>query len=568
MSGGRARLRLAMMKAFDHVFWEQAKRDARSLIAMDPTGTPATFVIREFYCAEPGCDCRRVMIHLHWFERRQIAATINYAFDPPRRRDEPQISLDPLNPQSEHAPALLEMFTAMIGKHPELRDHLVRHYTMWKAVVDDPTHPLHAKVRGPAHDDPSFRPAFPRRGRGSGGGRGRAGGRASRANIRGSGAVAARPAERQGGEPEALARVAAKASRADNKLQQRFKRLLKKVDGLRKRLHAWRAQRPAIDREIALYQSLVEQHRRHARDMVLLLDRSASTVGNLTKQERKSLARVIAAMAGELLDVGGHDDLKAIYNRHSRGDFDAEAAAADAASIDALKGMMEVFGVDLADADVDSVDDLRKLAKERLESLHQEQERLAQERRARRKKSARQLANEDRRADEQRRADKAVQDVYRQLAMALHPDREQDPTERARKAELMREVNIAYEAKDLLRLLELQLELERVDAAQIEALAEERVHHYTRVLDAQAKQLATELEEVELPFRWELDVPPGARITPADVVEQARADAERVRARIEVLVHDLAAFEDPRRLRSWLKTEIAPRRRDDRTATL
>jgi hypothetical protein len=44
-----------------------------------------------------------------------------------------------------------------------------------------------------------------------------------------------------------------------------------------------------------------------------------------------------------------------------------------------------------------------------------------------------------------------------------HPDREPDPHERERKTALMQRANHAYGKNDLLKLLELQLELEHID---------------------------------------------------------------------------------------------------------
>jgi hypothetical protein len=555
------------MMAFDHVFWEVAKRDSRMIQTVDQAGLPATFVFREFYCTDPGCDCRRVVLHMHWVEQKRVAASINYAFEPSRRRDEPQISLDPLNPQSEHSKNLLALFKEMIAKDGEYRGRLLRHYTMWKEVVDDPSHPDHAKVRSTAHDERSFRPAFPRGNGAAAGARGAAGrggaGRGTAArDMAGRGAAGRDAAGRGVPGARELDLVVARAARADSKLQQRFRRLLEKVARLRQRVRAWKEERPNIDREIAVYCALFEKQCGLGREVVSLLDRAYGDA-SLSKSERKTLAAVICSKAAELLEQGDDEELKAIYNRYSRGDFDAEAAEADAAGAEALRSMLEMFGVEFGDADVGSIEKLRAFSKEQLEAFAQD-EAAAQERRAKRKKTAKQLASEARRADEERSAHKAVQDVYRALAKELHPDREQDPEERERKAELMREVNIAYEAKDLLRLLELQLQLERVDPTQVETVAEERVRHYNRILDEQSRQLAMEAGELELPFRLELGLSPAARLAPADVVARIRADSEVVRGRIASLARDVKAFEDVSWIKAWLKTQARSRGRGDR----
>ena len=132
---------------------------------------------------------------------------------------------------------------------------------------------------------------------------------------------------------------------------------------------------------------------------------------------------------------------------------------------------------------------------------------------------------------------------------------------------LMREINAAYEARDLLALLELQLRLERVDgAANPESLAEERIAQYIRVLDEQAKQLAVELDAIELPFRLHIDRAPGEALTPAVILEQIRVDIRRTEEVTLQLRNDLSTFADLAQLKQWLKEERAMRPRTPRDA--
>lgn len=117
------------MKAFDSVFLEVASRETRALHLSDRRGrTTGTWLFREFYCNDPRCDCRRVMILVEHVETQQIVAAINYGFEPSTRRDEPQLSLDPLNPQSELSDDLLELFADMIAKDHAYRRLLLSHY--------------------------------------------------------------------------------------------------------------------------------------------------------------------------------------------------------------------------------------------------------------------------------------------------------------------------------------------------------------------------------------------------------------------------------------------------------
>jgi SEC-C motif len=152
------------MMAFEMAFPDVARKETRIISSFNHSELPpGNFLFREFYCNEPRCACRRVILQVHWAEGKRIAATINYGFDPtaPPFEDEPQATLDPLNPQSDLADVLLRMFEENISTDHVYRERLIRHYEMWRAVVDDPAHPDHSKVRSREHDNPSFQPAFP-----------------------------------------------------------------------------------------------------------------------------------------------------------------------------------------------------------------------------------------------------------------------------------------------------------------------------------------------------------------------------------------------------------------------
>lgn len=100
---------------------------------------------------------------LHAESKRQVA-TINYAFEPsqPPFDDEPQVFLDPMNPQSELSDQLQDAFETLMLTDTAYVKRLHRHHDMWKRVVDDPKHPDHAKVCPPGRPDYGG-PAFPKK---------------------------------------------------------------------------------------------------------------------------------------------------------------------------------------------------------------------------------------------------------------------------------------------------------------------------------------------------------------------------------------------------------------------
>lgn len=350
---------------------------------------------------------------------------------------------------------------------------------------------------------------------------------------------------------------AAKRSRSGKK-QQRFGKLVKAVARLKDAVRAWSLAQPDLERRAAECMQLAAGHRAALAELVRVLDR-AYPDRSLTKLEREYLRELLCEMSLDLLYARDcPEDVKAIYNRHSEGDFDAEVAQQDALHAQALKSMLEKTGFDFAGVDVRSMRDLQQVFHAWSDELLRDAERHrheAEARASRRKKSARQVAAEARRELEQAQVGKALQEVYRKLAIVLHPDREPDPAEQARKTLLMQQVNVAYEQKDLLQLLELQLRLEQIDEAQIGTLAEERLARYNRLLADQAAQLKEELSELELPWRIRLELPPSARLSPVRVSQVLEDDLRILSYDIAQVQSHVQELADVRALKVWLRTE-------------
>jgi hypothetical protein len=143
--------------------------------------------------------------------------------------------------------------------------------------------------------------------------------------------------------------------------------------------------------------------------------------------------------------------------------------------------------------------------------------------------------------------------VYRKLVSELRPDRESDPAEQVRKTTLMQQVNQAYEAGNLLELLELQLSIEQIDANVLAGLAEDRLRHYIHVLEEQSRQLREEIDDLVAPFAMVLDGYGSRKLRP-DLVQRAfDADIAEIRRTLRDLEADRACFQDPRQLKHALK---------------
>jgi hypothetical protein len=148
---------------------------------------------------------------------------------------------------------------------------------------------------------------------------------------------------------------------------------------------------------------------------------------------------------------------------------------------------------------------------------------------------------------------RSVREVFRKLVSELHPDRETNPAERARKTILMQKVNKAYKSGDLFTLLEMRRGLEQEDAAGGYAgLPEERFKHYNHVLELQSQRLRGELSALVSPFEIAIGDALTRKITPDDVKRALEADIIEIKGVLRTVEIDQAHFNTLLRLKPSL----------------
>lgn len=336
--------------------------------------------------------------------------------------------------------------------------------------------------------------------------------------------------------------------------QKRFNTLIRQIGQKRDRLAAWAATAPAYQ---AKYTGellpLADAIEAVQGELVRSLDR-ACELDALTKTERRQMSELIASLARDLLESSDDAELKTIYNKHSQSDYDQE----EADELAHLKAAMEaMLGVDLGDAvGATSRDALMQQAQAHLRAQRAEREAMRQareERRARRKKSGQQAAREAQQAAAAKQVSQSIREVYRKLASALHPDRESDPQERARKTALMQRANEAYGSNNLLQLLELQLELEHIDQSAIDGLGDARLAHYNAVLKDQLGELEREILEVEGRFRAQFGLAPHLPVAPTTVLHDLGREIIVAQEALAAMQHNLQQVADVMALKRWLK---------------
>ena len=148
----------------------------------------------------------------------------------------------------------------------------------------------------------------------------------------------------------------------------------------------------------------------------------------------------------------------------------------------------------------------------------------------------------------------AIRTIFRQLASALHPDREPDAQERTRKTALMSEVNAAYDKNDLTTLLRLQMQA-ALPGSGASRLADDRLAGMCLLLKEQVAVLEGDLSQLEVRLTRELCVPVHAQRSEAamtQALQDLQADQKHM---ADSLAADLQRIQNPVELKRWLKAQ-------------
>ncbi|WP_420148141.1 hypothetical protein [Spirosoma sp.] len=261
-------------------------------------------------------------------------------------------------------------------------------------------------------------------------------------------------------------------------------------------------------------------------------------------------------MTFELIDTHGLTDLKVIYDKYDANGFDNTSAESDELTADLMKEMMEtMFGVHFDDnADIRDPQQINASVQEQIAQREAEQRRQADDRKFRKPKTEKQQALEAKKLAEERSVTKAVRTLYMDLVKTFHPDREPEESEKQRKTEIMHRVTEAYEKSDLLTLLRLQLEFERIDKAHLENLADEQLRYYNKILKQQTDELDNELATVQNELSEMMGKSVYLISSPMALEFSLNSDIAQMKREIKQLKSDLKAFSDANLLKKWLKT--------------
>jgi hypothetical protein len=330
--------------------------------------------------------------------------------------------------------------------------------------------------------------------------------------------------------------------------QERFNKLIERVANLTRQTETHRGW---AERYIPLRTNTVGPLRKQRdalkRAMVLFLHQRLGGT-DLGAAQRRMASRLVCSMSASFA-AQGDAEMQALHDAYSEQSFAQNQSAAASVTLAMLE---EHYGIDLDLINTQgSPDEVLRAAMQHLRERDEAEQAQRAARKAKRPKTARQeeahLKDQD--------ANSALKTIYRQLASALHPDREADPEARKHKTALMGEANAAYERRDLLALLQLQLRIEQVDSVSIGRMAHSRLVALSRLLSEQSKALSQDLLRLQLQLFDAFSLHHGTRVSEARIVGSIEEERQALQAAIDQMEADTTRVQDPAQLKRWLKEQ-------------
>jgi hypothetical protein len=351
---------------------------------------------------------------------------------------------------------------------------------------------------------------------------------------------------------QAVATVAIQPAAELTPAQKRFNTLLARVSTLSDSIASLEAlSTQHRSSHLSAMAELKNQEDTARKNLLLFLDGRLHQA-ELTASQRRSATQIILALC-ETLEHKKDGQVQTVFNQHHSED-DAQALAEEArAGAEHAKAVFEdLFGKPLHGAD--NLHTAEAVFEAGLRQYREQQQRLEDKRqakKAKKKPAARQLKDAQQKMD----ANTALRTVYRQLASALHPDREPDETERLRKTALMSEVNAAYDRKNLSELLKLQLQIAQIDSAALSRIADDKLNAMCLLLKEQVEALEEDEAQAQFEIRHYLGVHELDHIS-AESLTRALAIQLRDKAHeVDTLERDLRRIQNEAELKRWLKEQ-------------
>jgi len=316
-----------------------------------------------------------------------------------------------------------------------------------------------------------------------------------------------------------------------------------------------------ISDRILEIQTLIDKHRitylqvvnplRHRQEslkktIIVMLD-DRFELGGLSSRQKRLIGRAICRLSRPYA-LQGDAAMLNLHDKHSEQTLaEIEKIQAEAAQAHFEKILGESFD---SDEHFERVDDVLSASIERMHKQRIAKEK-AKEKRRRRESEAKQSSSVESNDSD---AQHILRSIYRQLASALHPDRERDKEKRIQKTDLMSQVNTAYSNGDLFTLLQLQNKAD-IDKQLVTESLSSKLATVIAILERRVVELRRKLRDLEIDTVAEFVLPSAVSITAPLLKAHLTKLQLDLRSTIATLKNDITELETDTGINQWLRRQ-------------
>lgn len=249
---------------------------------------------------------------------------------------------------------------------------------------------------------------------------------------------------------------------------------------------------------------LVERRSRLERDLISQAYQFMQTL-KLSPQRRLWLTDLLCRKAENLLEdptglsTGDSENLRTIIQELNP-EADAQTTADLHRKFHETRAMYENLAhqagldLDLSDLDPDGdPEDFSRIVQERLHAAREKRADSPTTEKPTRQPTKAQAEKQRKRTELENAKNRDLKSLFKQLAKALHPDLEPDPTLKEHKKVWMQRLNAAYATDDLREMLQLEMEWLGEEATNLADAGDEKLQVYCMVLKGQIAELKQQI---------------------------------------------------------------------------
>lgn len=275
-----------------------------------------------------------------------------------------------------------------------------------------------------------------------------------------------------------------------SKEQQAFNRLTRRIEKLQKQIPEETKKLEDLNN---LYQKEVFSKILELGNLKIqfchLLDKKRTGIKLSGIQNQKLNGLLLDFLDDAFSVIEPNDATKELYKKYSRSSYEEELSRQESEMKEGFSDMLfEQYGLKLDPSMLTENPDFRKIAEE----LKKQWEQKERSKKAK-PKTKKQLEKEELERQKEALKNKSIRSIYVALAKILHPDTEPDEALKIEKEEMMKQVTVAYENRDLMQLLQLEMQWIKKHDDSLYKMEATTLNVYIQLLKDQVKELEQEL---------------------------------------------------------------------------